>query len=109
MAALDYERAYRQTDNLAWRAETSNLPFNLSDAKCSDGHGTMTDLFYSVGPEEQQRAIAICAGGCVVREACLQIALENQEPGGVWGGELFHNGKIIAVKRLRGRPPKNVA
>jgi hypothetical protein len=24
----------------------------------------------------------------------------------VWGGELFVNGKIVAQKRKRGRPPK---
>ena len=28
-------------------------------------------------------------------------------PWGVWGGQLFLNGKILASKRRRGRPPKN--
>ena len=30
----------------------------------------------------------------------------RREPWGVWGGELFVNGKIVAQKRKRGRPPK---
>ena len=30
----------------------------------------------------------------------------RREPWGVWGGELFVHGKIVAQKRKRGRPPK---
>ena len=30
----------------------------------------------------------------------------RREPWGVWGGELFANGKVLAQKRVRGRPPK---
>ena len=33
-------------------------------------------------------------------------AIERGEPWGVWGGQLFFNGKILAQKRKRGRPPK---
>lgn len=43
---------------------------------------------------------------CPVREACLQGALERKEPWGVWGGELFVQGVIVARKRPRGRPRK---
>src|SRR5437588_848244 len=43
---------------------------------------------------------------CPVREACLAGALARREPWGVWGGELISNGKILANKRKRGRPPK---
>jgi WhiB family redox-sensing transcriptional regulator len=39
--------------------------------------------------------------------ACLEGALERREPWGVWGGELFLNGRILAQKRRRGRPRKN--
>src|ERR1035437_8924358 len=48
-------------------------------------------------------------------EACpaltdgLAGALERQEPWGVWGGELFVQGAIVASKRPRGRPRKNPA
>jgi len=27
----------------------------------------------------------------------------------VWGGQLFKDGKVLAVKRPRGRPPKDPA
>jgi WhiB family redox-sensing transcriptional regulator len=37
---------------------------------------------------------------------CLEGAIERHEPWGVWGGQMFINGKILATKRRRGRPPK---
>ena len=43
---------------------------------------------------------------CPVRDACLAGALARREPWGVWGGELLANGKVLAQKRKRGRPPK---
>jgi WhiB family redox-sensing transcriptional regulator len=33
--------------------------------------------------------------------------VERREPHGVWGGEIFDQGSVIAVKRPRGRPPKH--
>lgn len=47
----------------------------------------MPDLMYTeqpFGPEVQQ-AKRIC-GGCDYRTECLQRALENREPYGIWGG-----------------------
>ena len=44
--------------------------------------------------------------GCEVRAECLEAALDRREPWGVWGGELLANGKVLAQKRKRGRPPK---
>ena len=52
------------------------------------------------------RAKAFC-GECPVKEACFEAALVRREPYGVWGGRLFFKGKVLAVKRPRGRPPKN--
>ena len=43
---------------------------------------------------------------CPLRTACLAGVLERAEPCGVWGGEIFHQGAIIARKRPRGRPPR---
>ena len=37
---------------------------------------------------------------------CLEGAIARREPWGVWGGQMFLNGKILATKRRRGRPPK---
>ena len=34
-------------------------------------------------------------------------AIDRAEPWGGWGGELVENGRIVAVKRPRGRPPKH--
>ena len=39
-----------------------------------------------------------------VRAQCLEGALSRQEPAGVWGGELFEDGQVIAKKRKAGRP-----
>ena len=76
------------------------------EARCADGTGQLTALFFSEALDDIARAKAFC-GGCVVREACLGAAIERHEPWGVWGGELLVNGRVIANKRRRGRPPKH--
>jgi WhiB family transcriptional regulator, redox-sensing transcriptional regulator len=75
------------------------------DARCQDGSGSLTALFFSEALDDIARAKAFCAG-CVVREECLSAAIARREPWGVWGGELLANGKVLAQKRKRGRPPK---
>ncbi|MEI7548251.1 MAG: WhiB family transcriptional regulator, partial [Actinomycetota bacterium] len=52
------------------------------------------------------RAKAIC-GKCTLAADCLTGAIDRAEPWGVWGGELVDNGRIVANKRPRGRPPKH--
>jgi WhiB family redox-sensing transcriptional regulator len=74
-------------------------------ARCRDGNGTLTHLFFSDDLLTIARAKAICSK-CVLRAACIEGALERQEPWGVWGGELIENGRIVVHKRPRGRPPK---
>jgi WhiB family redox-sensing transcriptional regulator len=73
--------------------------------RCSDGFGTLTHLFFSEDEFDVARAKAICRK-CGLAEACLRGALERQEVYGVWGGELLVDGMIVAIKRGRGRPPK---
>ncbi len=63
------------------------------------------DLFFSEDIGEIAAAKRVCAE-CPVLAPCLEGALERREPWGVWGGQLFMNGKMLAVKRRRGRPPK---
>ena len=75
-------------------------------ARCRDGTGELTALFFSEQLDDIARAKAICAE-CPVREACFEGALARHEPYGVWGGRLFFKGKVLAFKRPRGRPPKN--
>jgi WhiB family redox-sensing transcriptional regulator len=65
-------------------------------------------LWFSNLPAEVNLAKAYCQG-CINRQPCLAGALERAEPTGVWGGEVFDNGRIIATKRPRGRPRKSTA
>ena len=74
-------------------------------ARCADGNGTLTGLFFSDHVVDIARAKAMC-GLCPLAESCLAGALEREEPWGVWGGELISGGRIIANKRPCGRPPK---
>ena len=85
-----------------WLAEE---PWRL-EARCRDGGASLTALFFSEQLDDIARAKAFCAG-CAVREPCLAAAVARREPWGVWGGELLVNGKVIANKRKRGRPPKH--
>jgi transcription factor WhiB len=77
-----------------------------ADARCRDGAGTLTHLFFSDELLDIARAKAICAR-CTLRAECLDGALERAEPWGVWGGELIENGQLVVNKRPRGRPPKH--
>jgi len=79
---------------------------DLRFARCRDGNGTLTHLFFSEDLFDLARAKAIC-GKCRLAESCLQGALDRQEPWGVWGGQLLVNGEVIVNKRPRGRPPKS--
>ena len=63
------------------------------------------DLFFSEQIADIGRAKALCAT-CPLLEPCLRGAVLRREPWGVWGGQLFLNGHILAQKRKRGRPPK---
>lgn len=63
------------------------------------------DLFFADDPNQIAAAKAYCAE-CPVRLECLVGALRRAEPHGVWGGELFDGGTVIARKRPRGRPRK---
>ena len=79
----------------AWRA----------DALCRDGSASLVELFFSEQLDDIARAKQFCRS-CEVRGECLEAALDRREPWGVWGGELLANGKVLAQKRKRGRPPK---
>ena len=75
-------------------------------AACNDTTGGWTEVFFSEDLYDIARAKHLC-GACPVKTRCLDGALERREPWGVWGGELFLNGHVLAQKRRRGRPPKN--
>ena len=63
------------------------------------------DLFFSEDIGDIAAAKRVCTD-CSVLAECLEGALDRRELFGVWGGQLFINGKMLTVKRRRGRPPK---
>ena len=63
------------------------------------------DLWFADSPGELERAKALCTE-CPIRRACLSTGLDRAEPWGVWGGEIFDQGVVVARKRPRGRPRK---
>lgn len=65
----------------------------------------MSQLFFSDQLDEIAAARAVCLT-CTQREPCLTGATARREACGVWGGELFLNGVVLARKRPRGRPRK---
>lgn len=66
------------------------------------------ELWFAESPADVERAKSLCER-CPLRQACLDGALDRREPWGVWGGQLLHQGEVIARKRPRGRPRKNIA
>lgn len=80
-------------------------PAVRADAACRDLQGSLTGVYFSEELQDIAAAKAICAT-CPVMIECLEGAIARHEPWGVWGGQMFVNGKILATKRRRGRPPK---
>jgi len=66
------------------------------------------ELFFAESPRDVEAAKAMCLD-CPLRQTCLDGALARREPWGVWGGELFVAGVVVARKRPRGRPRKDAA
>jgi WhiB family transcriptional regulator, redox-sensing transcriptional regulator len=62
-------------------------------------------LWFSERPDDLELAKAGCRL-CPLRGPCLAGAVERAEPCGVWGGEIIQRGRVLAVKRPPGRPPK---
>jgi WhiB family transcriptional regulator, redox-sensing transcriptional regulator len=62
-----------------------------------------TALWFSEQPADLELAKASCRT-CPLLRPCLAGAVERAEPFGVWGGEIFEKGKVVAFKRPRGHP-----
>ena len=103
-----FDELVEQADQDHDRLNTADTPVTLRtpQARCADGHGTLTHLFFSDDVLDIARAKAICSK-CKLTASCLDSALDRAEPWGVWGGELIENGRIVVHKRPRGRPPKH--
>lgn len=63
------------------------------------------ELWFAEQSEAIERAKAMCQQ-CPLVAACLSGAIDRAEPWGVWGGEVFVDGVVVARKRGRGRPRK---
>lgn len=66
-------------------------------------HTADPEIFFSEEGSMIAQAKSMCMG-CPMKSACLEGALSRSEPCGVWGGELFDDGRVIAAKRTVGRP-----
>lgn len=63
------------------------------------------ELWFAESASQVEQAKSLCMQ-CPFQASCLASALERSEPWGVWGGQIFHDGAIVATKRGRGRPRK---
>ncbi|MDN5797058.1 MAG: WhiB family transcriptional regulator [Intrasporangium sp.] len=66
------------------------------------------DLWFAQRPGELDLAKRLCQS-CPLRAECLAAAIDRREPWGVWGGQIFVDGVVVARKRGPGRPPKTAA
>ena len=66
-------------------------------------HSVDPEVFFAETKPEISYAKALCSE-CPMKAKCLSGALSRKEPTGVWGGELFEDGKVISEKRAPGRP-----
>lgn len=87
-----------EEERTAPRPRSAELPCVIHDA----------DLWFAEAPAELEQAKALCHQ-CPLRVECLATALEHRAAWGVWGGEIFVAGSIVARKRPRGRPRKLAA
>ena len=92
------------------QGDSGKIGLNAVTGSYSDGralnlpcHNASSELFFSEKSEEIALAKSLC-GGCPVKSECLKGALSREEPCGVWGGELFEDGRVVLRKRAPGRP-----
>ncbi len=90
----------------------AGVMIGLREVTCLEGevnamslpcHSADPEIFFAEDLETIARAKRAC-GACPMARACLEGALSRSEPCGVWGGQLFDNGRVISQKRGVGRP-----
>ena len=95
------------TDDLAHTLGTQVDPIDWIEAS-TPCRSYDPELWFAERPDQVALAQTLC-GDCALRAACLAGALERREPWGVWGGEVFERGEVVARKRRPGRPRKTDA
>ena len=96
VAALPTARSLTVAEDTQFEALVAGL------IPCRSGN---PELWFAEQAPQIAEAKTLCAS-CPIVAACLQGALDRQEPWGVWGGQVFVDGEIVAQKRGRGRPRK---
>lgn len=89
-----------ETDTQHDRAEFDRLMGSMLPCRVED-----PELWFAEKTAQVEQAKALCRS-CPLVQDCLAGAVEREEPWGVWGGEVFVDGHVVAVKRGRGRPRK---
>lgn len=82
------------------QAASTGQPEHVIPCRINDA-----ELWFAESPEDVEFAKSLCRS-CPVLGQCLAGALDRREPWGVWGGQLFIGGEVVARKRPRGRPRK---
>lgn len=85
--------------------ESQETDLDWEDLAACRNVADATEIFFSEELADIIEAKRTCAD-CPVIAPCLEGAISRAEPCGVWGGQLFSDGKIQTQKRRRGRPPK---
>lgn len=98
--------AVNTTGISAGAAASSPMAEHWWDAAACRNVPEAKDLFFSEELVDIAAAKRVCAD-CPVIADCLEGAIRRAEPWGVWGGQLFAKGRIVTIKRKRGRPPKH--
>lgn len=88
---MDYE-ATHEPEEATWQIEANCL-------------GVDPDLFFPERGASTKEAKAVCRG-CVVREECLEFALQNGEKFGIWGGLSERERRRIRRQRALARAAK---
>lgn len=84
------------------RADSVTPPAEAELTPCQRGDPR---LWFSDRVAELEIAKTLCQP-CPLLRSCLHGAVRRAEPHGVWGGQIFERGVVIARKRGRGRPRK---
>ena len=90
---------YDETDD---RRQFDRMMAGLIPCRMAD-----PELWFAEQSAQVELAKSLCHE-CPVRIGCLAGAIERAEPWGVWGGEVFIAGMVVAAKRGRGRPRKSL-
>ncbi|WP_245627260.1 WhiB family transcriptional regulator [Kribbia dieselivorans] len=85
---------------------STSVAVTLLEASSPPCHTEDPELWFADTPDGVEFAKTLCQT-CPLQSDCLTGAIERREPWGVWGGELFERGVVVARKRPRGRPRKH--